>query len=146
MGEQTVTFDRGIRDSIMREFQKHQQGNPKIPTVIRKLWGLELAGHDFLAAMWPLFSGLQTVAELLGGELPKISTASFEKAWDELHEAPPDVLDGEEFDQFRHIIEIVFRTALTASVNSADIRLRVERIFAMILRMIQLEQKKDGSE
>lgn len=141
MGEQTAPFDQeDRRDFIASQFQNYKKTNEEILNVIRRIWGLKQAGHDFLTAMWPLFDALRTVTEFLG-QLPEISAESAEKAWSELHEAPPDILDNESFDQFRYIIEMGFRTALKEGVNSdgSDIKQRIERIFAMILRMIQLE-------
>jgi len=145
MERQLATFDQEVRDSIARQFQNYLQNNPEIPQIIRKVWGLEQAGHDFLAAMWPLFNSLQMVTEFLG-QLPKISASSAERTWSELHEAPIDVLNGEDFDRFRCIIEMGFRTALTASIRSDEIKQRVERIFAMILRMIQIELGRSGTD
>jgi hypothetical protein len=141
MSSQAASFDRAERQAfVARQFQDYQKTNPEIPQVIRKIWGLEQAGHDFLAAMWPLFEGLRMVTEFLG-QLPVISANSAERAWSELHEAPLDVLNSEDFDYFRYIIEMGFRMMLDASVTLPGIKQRVERIFTMILRMIQIELK-----
>jgi hypothetical protein len=140
MEDRAATFDRAERQAfIARQFQDYQASNPAIPQLIRRVWGLESAGHDFLAAMYPLFEALMKVAEFLG-ELPRISPESAEEAWEKLHNVSDGVLESEEFDEFRCIIEIEFMMSLDVSVTSEKIKKRVELTFAMILRMIQIER------
>lgn len=141
MEDRAATFDRAERQAfIARQFQTYLGSNPEIPKVIRRMWGLESAGHDFLAAMYPLFEALRKVAEF-PDELPRVSPESAEKAWEELHSVADGVLEGEGFDEFRLIIEIEFMMNLDVSVTSEQIKKRVELTFAMVLKMIQIERE-----
>jgi len=141
MEDGTTPFGREEwRTQIGGQLQEYERKNREIWRVILRIFRVEAtySKYDFLNAMWSLFEGLRMVTEVLG-RIPLISAQSAERAWAELHEAPSDVLNGEDFDQFRHNIEIGFRTALHAAVQSPDIKKRTERIFAIILRMIQIE-------
>lgn len=141
MEDGTTPFGREEwRTQIGEQLQEYERKNREIWRVILRIFRVEAtySKYDFLNAMWSLFEGLRRVTEVLG-RIPLISAKSAEKAWIEIHEAPSDVLNSEDFDQFRHIIEIGFRTTLHAAVQSPDIKKRTERIFAMILRMIQIE-------
>lgn len=141
MSDQAATFDQdGRRAFVAQQILRYRDGNPEIRKVIYRIWDID-ARHDFLAAMWPLFQGLDSVTVLLG-QLPRISDASAEQAWTELREAPDNVLDGEDFDDFRKSIEFEFKMNLEVSVTSPDVKRRVGRNFAMILRMIQVELKR----
>ena len=144
MNGRATVFDQDERRAfVAQEIMRYRADNPGIRTVIYRIWDIGGAGHDFLTAMWPLFMGLNSVTVLLG-QLPRISDASEEQAWTELHEAPDNVLDGEGFDEFRVPIEVEFRMNLAVSVTSPGVRRRVERNFAMILRMIQIELGKQA--
>ncbi len=139
MSEQARTFDRDSRRAFVSEqIMRYRDENPEIRRIIYRIWDVGGAGNDFLAAMWPIFQGLESVVRLLGN-LPIIQAATTNEAWAELHEAPDNVLDGEEFDDFRAPIEAEFRIILDVSVTSPDVKRRAERNFAMILRMIQIE-------
>jgi hypothetical protein len=145
--EGTVTFDvEGRRAFVSQQLQDYRTHNPEIRQIIYRIWGLDSVPqrHDFLAAMWPLFLGLESVAKLLG-KLPIVQKASTNQTWAELHEAPDNALDGEEFDEFRVPIEVEFKMNLAISVKSPDVKRRVERNFAMILRMIQIERGAGAS-
>ncbi|MFA5413081.1 MAG: hypothetical protein WC348_00875 [Patescibacteria group bacterium] len=140
--EEEGTFDvEGRRAFVSQQLQDYRMCNPEIRQIIYKIWGLNSIPqrHDFLAAMWPLFLGLKSVTKLLG-ELPIIQKASADQTWTELYEAPDNALDGEDFDEFRIPIEVEFKMNLAVSVKSPDVKRRVERNFAMILRMIQIER------
>lgn len=142
MEDGTMLLDREKRRAeIGSRLQEYKRENPEIWRVILRVFRVEAtySKYDFLEAMWSLFESLRMVTELLG-QLPLISAESAERVWTELHEAPFDVLNGEDFDCFRYIIESGFRTALDAVVQSPDIKKQTERIFAMILRMIQIER------
>ncbi|MFA5128758.1 MAG: hypothetical protein WC445_02190 [Patescibacteria group bacterium] len=141
MEDGTMLLDREKRKAeIGGRLQEYERENPEIWRVILRVFRVETtySKYDFLEAMWSLFEGLRMVTELLG-QLPLIPAESAERVWTELHEAPSDVLNSEDFDRFRCIIEFGFRTALNAVVRSPDIKKRTERIFAMILRMVQIE-------
>jgi hypothetical protein len=145
MSSQAASFDRAERQAfVARQFQQYLTSNPEIPQLIRKVWGLESAGHDFLAAMYPLFETLNQITDFLG-KLPCISRVSADQAWEELHGVSERILDSEGFDEFRLIIELTFILNLNTSVTSKDIKRRVELTFAMILRMIQIEREATAS-
>lgn len=144
----TEGFDKEEqRVFVVRQFQIYLD-NPEIPRVIRKIWGLEQAGHDFLAAMHPLFLALRQITEFIGG-IPRISEESEEGAWKELCRASAGILNDESFDEFRPIIELEFMMNLKISILSGKIsekiKERVELTFAMILRMIQIERAAGSS-
>lgn len=144
MQNDTATFDREGRQAfIAKQFEKYGERNPEILRVIRRVWGLESAGHDFLAAMYPLFCGLLQIEESLS-QLPLISFASAERAWKKLRGASSGVLEDRDFEEFRHIIELEFMLQLNVSVTSEQIQKRIKLTFAMILKMIQIERMAQG--
>lgn len=122
------------------QLQEYGKQNPEIRNVILRILRGESTSskYDLLEVLWTLFESLGMITEFLG-ELPVVSAESAQKAWDELHEAAPDVLSRDTFDQFRYIIDMGFKTSLNGVIHSPEIRQRVELIFAVIIRMIQIE-------
>ncbi|MBU1146276.1 hypothetical protein KKD80_01890 [Patescibacteria group bacterium] len=130
---------RGTKhDALFAQFQRLQMDNPEILTIINqaRIKNLALTAGDFLESMRPLFDGLRFIANSLGS-LPSISASSAERAWEELHNAPSDALDEEMFDRFRDVIEMEFKPSVKKLVLSSEVKQRIERTFAIILRAIQ---------
>ncbi|MBI5071633.1 hypothetical protein HZB93_01935 [Candidatus Falkowbacteria bacterium] len=145
MGNKEESSERAEPHNFaFQKFQDFQESNPEIAKAFNRARarGSELASSDFLKAMSVMFKGLQSVEKLLDHQLPRISSNSSGEAWRGLGEVPNNALDDESFDQFRETIDCEFRPTLNESIASLHVRRLVEHIFAVILRMIQLERAR----
>ena len=127
----------GLFNFAFEQFEFHRANNPEITKAIDEFCGA--AGRNESApVMFPVFYALKSFNET-GVSIPRVSEQSARKARDELRETGESVLDLPIFKDLQGAISH-FIFFLNILVKNEETRKKARLLFAVIIRMIQVEK------
>lgn len=127
----------GLFNFAFEQFEHHRKHNPEITKAIDEFC-CGAGRNESAPVMFPVFYALKSFNET-GGSIPSVSEQSAQKAREELREAGESVLDLPVFKDLRSAISH-FVFFLNILVKSEETRKKAKLLFAVILRMIQVEK------
>ena len=141
MAEESVVLpaNTDIYDSSMAEFDGYRRHNPEIAAVVDEFCG-GAGQHESAPTLYAVFYALRHMADD-GSAIPSISAQTAEKAKEELRKIEGDILGSSGFTEFR-IAVCRLALFLDALVKDPEKNKRGKKLFAVILRMIQIERTK----